>query len=256
MKTVLRAAASAVAISVTSLDPRLSGKLEPEVAEMIGEPAGGDERVHLRKDRLGRRLLLGGRAMETTHLGKATSLPASPEEAKLDYVPNPRPKSRYLVRFAAPEGPIELPVKLRVSESIFVPLAKWSMLLAGNYRCITPDGMRTAQEAVHSDIETSRSVYNFVFDLCVKLGAAPGDLVPFEKYAAAAQSLVLFALIAVITGIQFLFQRSDAGRHRGLGDEQLLRGARHRLQRGDPVEGFDKTQVHDRSLRAHHRKNR
>jgi len=84
---------------------------------------------------------------------------------------------------------IELPVKLRVHGSIFVPLAKWAMLLAGNYRCVTKDGMRTAQEAVHSDIETSRSVYNFVFDLCVKLGAKPEDLVPFEKYAAAAQSL-------------------------------------------------------------------
>jgi hypothetical protein len=93
------------------------------------------------------------------------------------------------VRFEAPEGKIELPVKLRVHDSIFVPLAKWSMLLAGNYRCVTKDGMRTAQEAVHSDIETSRSVYNFVFDLCVKLGAKPEDLVPFEKYAAAAQSL-------------------------------------------------------------------
>jgi hypothetical protein len=93
------------------------------------------------------------------------------------------------VRFDAPEGKIELPVKLRVHDSIFVPLAKWAMLLAGNYRCVTKDGMRTAQEAVHSDIETSRSVYNFVFDLCVKLGAKPEDLVPFEKYAAAAQSL-------------------------------------------------------------------
>jgi hypothetical protein len=93
------------------------------------------------------------------------------------------------VRFDAPEGKIELPVKLRVHDSIFVPLAKWSMLLAGNYRCITKDGMRTAQEAVHSNIEEARSVYNFVFDLCVKLGASPNDLVPFEKYAAAAQSL-------------------------------------------------------------------
>src|SRR4029077_13728382 len=73
------------------------------------------------------------------------------------------------VHFDAPEGKIELPVKLRVHDSIFVPLAKWSMLLAGNYRCITKDGMRTAQEAVHSNIEESRSVYNFVFDLCVKL---------------------------------------------------------------------------------------
>ncbi|MCZ7656606.1 MAG: hypothetical protein M5U07_01505 [Xanthobacteraceae bacterium] len=93
------------------------------------------------------------------------------------------------VRYQAPEGRIELPVKLKVFDSIFVPLAKWAMLLAGNYRCITPDGMRTAQEAVHSNLEESRSVYNFVVDLCVALGAAREDLVPFEKYAAAAQSL-------------------------------------------------------------------
>ena len=95
------------------------------------------------------------------------------------------------VRFDPGDGTkVELPVKLRVYDSIFVPLAKWSMLLAGNYRCITKDGMRTAQEAVHSNIEESRSVYNFVFDLCVKLGASPNDLVPFEKYAGAAMSLV------------------------------------------------------------------
>jgi hypothetical protein len=93
------------------------------------------------------------------------------------------------IRYDTPEGKIELPVKLKVYDSIFVPLAKWAMLLAGNYRCVTKDGMRTAQEAVWSDIETSRSVYNFVNDLCVKLGAKPADLVPFEKYAAAAQSL-------------------------------------------------------------------
>ena len=93
------------------------------------------------------------------------------------------------IRYDTGGEKVELPVKLKVHDSIFVPLAKWSMLLAGNYRCITPDGMRTAQEAVHSDIETSRSVYNFVFDLCVMLGASPSDLVPFEKYAAAAQGL-------------------------------------------------------------------
>jgi len=93
------------------------------------------------------------------------------------------------VRFDVPEGKIELPVKLRFHDSIFVPLAKWAMLMAGNYRCITDDGMRTAKEAVHTDIDESRSIYNFVIDVCVKLGAAPGDMVPFEKYAAAAESL-------------------------------------------------------------------
>ncbi len=40
---------------------------------------------------------------ETTHLGRQGPLPASPEEAKLDYVPNPRKNALYLVRFAAPE---------------------------------------------------------------------------------------------------------------------------------------------------------
>jgi hypothetical protein len=100
------------------------------------------------------------------------------------------------VRMQTPEGPIELPVKLRLHESIFVPLAKWAMLLAGNYRTVTATGMRTAQEAVHTHIEESRSVYNFVNELCVRLGAAPGDLVPFEKYAAAAMSLSRPASVA------------------------------------------------------------
>jgi hypothetical protein len=113
-------------------------------------------------------------------------------------------------RFNTPEGPIELPVKLRIHDSIFVPLAKWAMLCAGNYRCITADGMRTAQEAVHSDIETSRSVYNFVYDLCVKIGADPNDLVPFEKYAAAAQSLVrpASAARALTNGVPYI-ERAD-----------------------------------------------
>src|SRR5687767_6042060 len=93
-------------------------------------------------------------------------------------------------RFDTPEGKIELPVKLKVHDSIFVPLAKWAMLLAGNYRCIQKDGVRPIKEAVHSDLETSRSVYNWVVELCVALGADRKDLVPFEKYAAAAQSLV------------------------------------------------------------------
>ena len=41
--------------------------------------------------------------MVPKHLGKQSALPASPEEAVLDYVPNPRPDELYLIRFAAPE---------------------------------------------------------------------------------------------------------------------------------------------------------
>jgi hypothetical protein len=84
---------------------------------------------------------------------------------------------------------MELPVKLKVHESVFVPLAKWAMLMAGNYRCVTKQGIRPIKEAVHSDLEASRAVYNWVVKLCVSLGADEKDLVPFEKYAAAANGL-------------------------------------------------------------------
>jgi len=93
-------------------------------------------------------------------------------------------------RYDAGDGPIDLPVKLKVHESIFVPLAKWAMLLTGNYRCVTKDAAIDIKDAVHRDIEASRSVYNWVCGVCERLGASPNDLVPFEKYAAAARDLV------------------------------------------------------------------
>src|SRR5262249_19196097 len=85
---------------------------------------------------------------------------------------------------------IELPVKLRVHDSIFVPLAKWAMLLTGNYRCVTKDSAIDIKDAVHGDVEASRSVYNWVMGVCEKLGASPNDLEPFEKYAGAANDPV------------------------------------------------------------------
>ena len=94
------------------------------------------------------------------------------------------------IRYDVGSDKIELPVKLKVHDSLFVPLAKWAMLLTGNYRCVTKAGPRSIKEAVHTDPEESRAVYDWVRDLCIALGASPDDLVPFEKYAAAAQGLV------------------------------------------------------------------
>ena len=93
------------------------------------------------------------------------------------------------VRFDTGSGVVELPVKLKVHESVFVPLAKWSMLLAGNYRCVQKDGMRSIHDAVHTDLAETRAVYEWVVKLCIALGADAKDLVPFEKYANAALSL-------------------------------------------------------------------
>jgi 7-cyano-7-deazaguanine reductase len=42
-------------------------------------------------------------AMKAKQLGKRVRIPASPEEALLDRVPNPHPDAVYLARFTAPE---------------------------------------------------------------------------------------------------------------------------------------------------------
>ena len=85
---------------------------------------------------------------------------------------------------------IALPVKLRVHDSIYVPMAKWSMLLTGNYRCIGYQQMLSIRDAVHADIDESRRVYEWVEALCIALGARRDDLVPFQKYAQAALGLL------------------------------------------------------------------
>jgi hypothetical protein len=92
-------------------------------------------------------------------------------------------------RFEANGEKIELPVKLKVHDSVFVPLAKWAMLITGNYRCVRSDAMVSIKEAVHGDPAASRRIYAWVVELCVSLGASRDDMVPFEKYANAALSL-------------------------------------------------------------------
>ena len=92
-------------------------------------------------------------------------------------------------RFPRGYDEIAVPVKLKVHDSIFVPLAKWPMLIAGNYRCIRPDDMIPIKEAVHGNVDESRRIYEWVAKLCTGLGASSDDLVPFEKYAKAAEGL-------------------------------------------------------------------
>ena len=61
----------------------------------------------------------------------------------------------------APDGRVFVSEKsglIKVFDSLFVPLAKWSMLLTGNYRCITPHEPQSIRDAVHSDLKLSQSI--------------------------------------------------------------------------------------------------
>lgn len=81
------------------------------------------------------------------------------------------------------------PVQLLAQQSLHVPLAKWPMLIAGNCRCLTHDGIRSIAEAVHSDLAESAQLYEAVQALALALGARAQDLVPFSAYAEAAKGL-------------------------------------------------------------------
>lgn len=84
----------------------------------------------------------------------------------------------------------ELPVKLKLHQSLYVPFAKWSMLLTGNYRCVRPGRRRVDPRRRARGPGKSRTIYEWVDELVQKLGASPEDKVPFEKYANAALSLL------------------------------------------------------------------
>ena len=84
----------------------------------------------------------------------------------------------------------DVPVKLRVYDSLFVPFAKWAMLLTGNYRCVLASGAQPIREAVLADRSMSERIYADVAAIVMSLGADADSLVPFDKYARAAEGLL------------------------------------------------------------------
>ncbi len=121
----------------------------------------------------------------------------------------------------------EVPVKLRAHDSLFVPMAKWSMLVTGNYRAVTETGPRSIRDAVHHDLDASKEIYGWVDSVARRLGAKPEDQVPFEKYADAAKGLLKpsSAARAVFAGAPYI-ERVDRlvqkiGRSFGMANEAV-----------------------------------
>jgi hypothetical protein len=97
----------------------------------------------------------------------------------------------------AQDGGVAPPMRLIPYDRLFVPLAKWPMLIAGNYRCRRVDGtLTTIAAAVHADLAETQRIYEWVANMLLRAGAAPEDMVPFAKYATAAQSLRLPSSVA------------------------------------------------------------
>lgn len=72
---------------------------------------------------------------------------------------------------------VEAAVSMLAHSSQFVPLAKWPMLITGNCRCVTADGMQTIAEAVLSSTGEGEAIYHAVGELVLSLGAPAERLV-------------------------------------------------------------------------------
>ncbi len=83
-----------------------------------------------------------------------------------------------------------MPIKLKISNSPYVPLSKWCMLLAGNYRCLQQNEPQSINNAVHNDLQKTKQIYEWVSELIVQLGADVSDIVSFDHYAKASLELV------------------------------------------------------------------
>ncbi|MGA8697409.1 MAG: hypothetical protein WB689_26950, partial [Xanthobacteraceae bacterium] len=90
----------------------------------------------------------------------------------------------------------DVPVKLRVHDSLFVPFAKWPMLLTGNYRCVTAGEPVSIREAVQSDLALSSEIYSVVESIVLRLGGSADNIVGFDKYVAATDKLIAPSSVA------------------------------------------------------------
>lgn len=94
----------------------------------------------------------------------------------------------------------EVGVRFVAHSHPLVAMAKWPMLITGNFRCWTGTEAIAIADAVNNDRATSKAIYSWVASLCQKLahdaGYANVPLVPFERYADASCSLILPSSLA------------------------------------------------------------
>ena len=72
----------------------------------------------------------------------------------------------------------DVPVKLRIYDSLFCADGKMEHALTGNYQCVQRNGVRPICDAVHNNIEASAGMYSWVD----QLACARSAQMPLIKY--------------------------------------------------------------------------
>ena len=93
-------------------------------------------------------------------------------------------------RFDPGDGAIEIPVKLKVHDSLFAAAGQMADVDRRQLP-LHPAGRHDPNQGSRAREPRPRpeEIYEWVTQLCTRLGAGDTDLVPFEKYARAAEGL-------------------------------------------------------------------
>lgn len=99
-------------------------------------------------------------------------------------------------RLSSGSDKIRVPINLNIYKSPHISLSKLPMLITGNYRCVVNSGIVSIKNAVMSNINVSKKIYDDVYNLCLSLGASKDLLIPFDGYLKAAQNLTAPSSVA------------------------------------------------------------
>ena len=146
-----------------------TGDVDPADYDLVGLAMQGTAIPFARRARTARCRCALGQAQHVDHEHAAASLSAPHPQARCRGAGRLLHRCKCLGQFRS--GALHL--RSPDPQAFRPPDEPVNVLLAGNYRCVQPNGARSIRDAVHSDLEQSRAVYDWVGEVCRSVGAAP-----------------------------------------------------------------------------------
>jgi len=111
------------------------------------------------------------------HLGRPSAIPASPDEARLDRVPNPHPDTDYVARFTAPEFTSLCPVTGQPD------FARIDINYVADRLCIESKSLKFYLASYRNERAFNEAVTNRILDDFVK-ACAPREAIVNAQFSA------------------------------------------------------------------------
>jgi len=102
-----------------------------------------------------------------------------------------------------------IPLKIKVYDSLFVPLNKLPMLMTGNYRCFDGKKYYSIKKVLNENIILSKKIYDLVVNCLVLAGAEKKNFFSFYTYLKSSKTLNQISSIAMNIRRKKNIERAD-----------------------------------------------